>query len=58
MKLQNMTLFCALIVALCTTSVAAQHPTTSTPAARSPEIVLKEFYKWYIHSISPYKKAT
>lgn len=25
---------------------------------RSPEIVVKEFYKWYIHSINPYKKAT
>jgi Protein of unknown function (DUF3828) len=53
-----MTLFCALIVALCSTSVGAQHPTASTTAARSPEIVLKEFYKWYIYSINHYKKAT
>ena len=58
MKLQNMTLFFALIVALCSTSVAAQHSIASTPTARSPEILLKEFYKWYIDSINHYKKAT
>jgi len=60
MKPPNMTLFFALIVALCSTSVRAQHPTASTPAVRSPEIVLKEFYKWYIHAgshdIDPFKK--
>lgn len=49
MKLLNMVLFFALIVALCSTSVAAQHSTASAPAVRSPEIVLKEFYTWYIH---------
>jgi len=53
-----MILFCAVIVALFNTSVSAQHSTAPTPAVRSPEIVLKEFYKWYIHSINPYKKAT
>ncbi len=58
MKLRNITLLFALIVALCSTSVAAQHTTAPSPVARSPEIVLKEFYKWYIHSINPYKKAT
>jgi Protein of unknown function (DUF3828) len=58
MKLLNIVLFFALIVALCSTSVAAQHSAASMPAVRSPEIVLKEFYKWYIHSINPYKKAT
>lgn len=52
MKLQNMTLFCALIVALCSTSAAAQRRTTSSALDRSPEIVVKEFYKWYIHSVS------
>ena len=56
MNLRNMTLFCVLI-ALCSTS-AAQHSTARTPAVRSPEIVLKEFYKWYIDSIQHYKKAT
>jgi hypothetical protein len=58
MKLLNMALFFALIVALCNASVVAQHSTASTPAVRSPEIVLKEFYKSYIHSINFYKKAT
>lgn len=64
MNLRNMTPFCAVIVALFSTSVAARHSTASTPAARSPEIVLKEFYKWYIHAgshdIDPFKtdKAT
>jgi hypothetical protein len=58
MKLLNMALFFALIVALCSAVVVAQHSTASTPAVRSPEIVLKEFYKWYIDSINHYKKAT
>ena len=58
MKLHRLVLLFALIVALGSTSVAAPHSTASTPAARSPEVVLKEFYKWYIHSINPYKKAT
>lgn len=64
MRLLKMTLFFALIVALVSTSVGAQRPTASTPAVRSPEIVLKEFYKWYIiagsHDIDPLKadKAT
>ena len=52
MKLLNMALFFALIVALCSTSVVAQRRTASAPGARSPEIVLREFYKWYIHSLS------
>src|SRR6266571_7803356 len=60
MNLRNMTLFCVLIVALCSTSVSAQHSTAPTPAVRSPEVVLKEFYKWYIragsHDIDPFKK--
>ncbi len=59
MKLQNMALFFALIVALGSTSVAAQHSAAPKPAVRSPEIVLKEFYKWYIHAgshdIDPFK---
>jgi hypothetical protein len=58
MKSTRIGLFFALIVALFSTSVGAQHSTAPTPATRSPEIVLKEFYKWYIHSIQHYKKAT
>ncbi len=59
MKPRKMTLIFALMVALCSMS-AAQHSTARTPAVRSPEIVLKEFYKWYIHAgshdIDPFKK--
>ena len=58
MKRLSMALCFALMVALCSTSVAAQRTAASTPAARSPEIVLKEFYKWYIHAINHYQKAT
>src|SRR6266542_2552763 len=58
MKLCRMAPLFALMVALFSTS-AAQHSTASTPAVRSPEIVLKEFYKWYIHAgshdIDPFK---
>src|SRR2546428_1258918 len=63
MILRNMNLTCLLIVALFSTS-AGQHSTASKPAVRSPEVVLKEFYKWYIHAgshnIDPFKtdKAT
>jgi hypothetical protein len=38
--------------ALLLQQAAAQHPTASTPAVRSPEIVIKEFYKWYIHDVN------
>jgi hypothetical protein len=47
-----------LIVGVPGTSAAAQHQAAPPPAVRSPEIVLKEFYKWYIYSINHYKKAT
>jgi Protein of unknown function (DUF3828) len=47
-----MSLICALMIALFSTSEAAQRTTASSPVARSPEVVLKEFYKWYIHSVS------
>jgi hypothetical protein len=52
MKLLNMVLFFALIVALCSTSATAQHQAAPLPVARSPEVVLKEFYKWYIHGLN------
>ncbi len=58
MKLTNLAVFFALILMICSAPVVAQRTPASTPAARSPEIVLKEFYKWYIHSSNPYKKAT
>lgn len=53
MKLLNMSLICALTVVLSGAPVAAQRATASSPAAaRSPEVVLREFYKWYIHALS------
>jgi hypothetical protein len=58
MKVLNMALFFALIVALSSTSVAAQRKTAPSPALRSPEIVLKEFYRWYIFATNNYKKTT
>lgn len=58
MKLPNLAVCFALLVVICSTSVAAQRTTAPSPVLRSPEIVLKEFYKWYIHSINFYKKAT
>lgn len=58
MMLRNMALFFALIVALASTPVAAKRTKVSTPAARSPEVVLKEFYKWYIFATNNYKKTT
>ena len=58
MKLLNMVLFFALIVALGSTSVTAQRTTASTPAARSAEVVLREFYNWYIFATNHYKKTT
>lgn len=58
MKLLNMALFFALIVALWSTSAATQRTPAPSSVLRSPEIVLKEFYKWYVYSINHYKKAT
>jgi len=52
MKLLTLVLFSSLIVALCSTSVVAQRPTASSPPGHSPEVVVTEFYKWYIHSVS------
>ena len=52
MKLRNMNLTCALIVALFGTSAGAQLKAASSSMDQSPEIVVKEFYKWYIHSVS------
>lgn len=52
MKLLNMTLLIALIVVSWGTSAAAQRTPAPSSAPRSPEIVLKEFYKWYIHNLA------
>lgn len=58
MKLLNTTLFIPLIVVLWSTSVVAQRTTARSPVVRSPEVVLKEFYKWYIFATNNYKKTT
>ena len=42
----------ALIAVLLSTSAATQLKAASSSMDRSPEIVVKEFYKWYIHSVS------
>ena len=47
-----MSLTFALIVALFSTSAAIQPTAASSATDRSPEIVLREFYKWYIHTLS------
>src|SRR6266487_3182467 len=52
MKLRNMNLTSALIVALFSMSAGTQLRVASSPMDQSPEIVVKEFYKWYIHSVS------
>ncbi len=52
MKLRNITLFCALIVALCSTSAATQRTSASSVVGTPPNAVVEEFYKWYIHSVS------
>ena len=58
MKLLTLVLFSSLIAAVLSTSVTAQRTTAPSPLARSPEIVLKEFYKWYIFATNHYKKTT
>ena len=58
MKLLTLVLFSSLIVAVLSTSVAAQRTTAPSPVLRSPEVVLKEFYKWYIYATNHYKEST
>lgn len=42
----------ALIVVLFSMSAVTQPKVASASTDQSPEIVVKEFYKWYIHSVS------
>ena len=51
MTLRQLILFSALIVVLFSTPVAAQRTNAPSPLVQSPEIVLREFYKWYIHTL-------
>ena len=50
MKLVSLVLLSSLVVGVLSISAAAQRPTAASTMDRSPEIVLAEFYKWYIHS--------
>ena len=50
MKLLSFALCFVLIVGLCGASVAAQRSVADPPSAQSPEIVLKEFYTWFVHA--------
>ena len=50
MKLSITALFFALIVIIGVVPVVAQRTLRPPAAARSPEVVLLEFYKWYIHA--------
>ena len=52
MKLRNTILFCALIIAIFGAAETTQLSAASSSIDRSPEIVVNEFYKWYIHSVS------
>src|SRR5437870_11258924 len=51
MKLRNMIPFCALIAAILSAS-AAPCTTASSAVSTPPNVVVEEFYKWYIHSVS------
>ncbi|HAF21863.1 MAG TPA: hypothetical protein DCK93_02950 [Blastocatellia bacterium] len=52
MKLRNRILFCALIVAILSALPATQCTTASSVVGTPPNVVVEEFYKWYIHSVS------
>lgn len=59
MKLTHIVLFFTLIIMICGAPVVAQRTAPPSAAVRSPEVVLKEFYTWYIHAdfldINPFK---
>jgi len=44
--------FFVLIVMIFSEPVFARYITSPAPTASGPDFVVKEFYKWYIHSIS------
>jgi len=52
MKLRDVTLFLALIVAIFSASPATRCTTVSSVVGAPPNAVVEEFYKWYIHSVS------
>jgi hypothetical protein len=52
MKPRNLAVFFALIVMICSAPVVARPATPPSPVASAPEVVVREFYAWYIHSVS------
>jgi Protein of unknown function (DUF3828) len=52
MKLRHTILFLGLTVVLCATSAAAHRATAASTVGAAPDVVVEEFYKWYIHSVS------
>jgi len=52
MKPRNLAVFFALIVMICSATVVARPATPPSPVASAPEVVVREFYAWYIHSVS------
>ena len=52
MRLLNIALFVALIAAIFSASAATQCTTASSVVGTPPNVVVEEFYKWYIHSVS------
>jgi hypothetical protein len=52
MKLTNLAVCSALIVTIFSTPVVARRATKSSPEVSAPGIVIEEFYKWYIHSVT------
>ena len=52
MKLRNMILFCALTAAILSASPVTPSTTASSAVATPPNVVVEEFYKLYIHSVS------
>jgi hypothetical protein len=52
MKLLTIALFSILIVALFSIAAAPPNEAASSNVEAAPDVVVEEFYKWYIHSVS------
>ncbi len=61
MKLRHAILFFGLTAVLCSTTASAHRTTAASAVGPAPEVVVEEFYKWYIHSLShridPFKEG-
>lgn len=52
MKLANHTSCLALLITISIAPVVTQCAATSSPESNRPQVVIEEFYRWYIHSVS------